>query len=90
MKNPVSNTMRPVEAEVMAWYAPNEDEDTEFAHERVALLNVLDGPIGSHMFQAESFIGYAGESNLTLIRKQTQPKFAQKLMKAALAGEYSV
>jgi hypothetical protein len=77
-------------AEVMAWYEPNEDEETEFARERVALLHVIDGPIGNNLFQAESFIGYAGESNLTLIRKQTQPKFAMKLMKAVLAGEFSV
>lgn len=64
-------------SEVIGWLAPNEEEDSPFAHEHVALLSVLDGAVASPDFQSQDQrqFGFAPESVVTLVKVQDMPRF---------------
>lgn len=60
-------------SELVGWLAPNPDEDWPFACEHVAVLSILDGPL---IVGAEEF-AFAPESEVTLVKKQKEPRFAR-------------
>lgn len=65
-------------SELIYWLAPNQDEDSPFACEHVALLSVVDGVVVAADFSDENQYAFAPESEVTLIKTQDETRFMRR------------
>ena len=75
---------------LLCWLAPNEDEDSPYAREHIALLAVEDGAIASADLSDEQRF-FAPESEVTLVKAPDESRYmrsARELLKAQLLGKH--
>ena len=71
--------------EVVGWFAPNQNEASAFAHERLCFGFMLDGPLPTNVSAGGMVSSYFPESAILRSEPQKYPKFGQWLVDVLLA-----
>jgi len=71
--------------EVVGWFAPNRNEASQFARERLCLGFVVDGPLPANISAGGMVLSYFPESAISHSEPQKYPKFSQWLVDTLLA-----